>query len=223
MKPFLYVSSLCALLVFPVYSAGASNLSVWNLLGDHIDIGLHKQISSVSSSADILAHQQALQSQSAYDLLMVLDVAQNESTRRLVLNAYLADSEALLRGSPSFLWTEEALLAEYAQNIQECEQPISQYNADFSMAVKASAYQSAHALSQKIAHLRACIAENTVYYKEHLLYRDFLVASQSVLQRKHDYLLQNKEKIVMYYQLMKPELLKELYDISLTLRDNYSV
>jgi hypothetical protein len=69
-------------------------------------------------------------------------------------------------------------------------------------------------VARSIAELRACMAENEVYYKEHLSYREGLSGVQAILQKKVEYLLANEEKIVKYYDMLKPQLLQELYEIS---------
>ncbi|MDR0369856.1 MAG: hypothetical protein LBH96_05105 [Candidatus Peribacteria bacterium] len=209
--------------LFSFSFVGATNASVRNLLGEHIDIGLKKNHSFYVVDKNVLSYQQSLQSQISYDLLTILDVSQNESARRVVLDTYLDYSHDLLLAGPSFLQNENLLISSYSEKIKECETPIKQYNTDFSLAVKQFNYQEAHLLSQTIANLRSCVAEHTVYYKKHLLYRDLVSAFLSTLQKKYDYVLNNKEKIITYYQFMKPELLKELYDISITLESNYSV
>lgn len=223
MKSLRYFLSLFVLFLLSFGFVGAINASVRDLLGEHIDIGLRKTNSSYVLDNDILSYQQSLQSQISYDLLAVLDVSQSESRRRLVLDNYLDHSNDLLLAGQYFLQNEDTLISTYSQKIKECEKPIKQYNTDFSLAVKQFNYQEAHTLSQTIANLRSCSAENTVYYKEHLLYRDSVSAFQSTLQKKYDYILKNKEKIITYYQFMKPELLRELYDISMTLESSYSI
>ena len=95
-------------------------------------------------------------------------------------------------------------------------------NADFTAAVQSYDFRSARSLAQQIASQRACIAENTVYYTEHLLYRDTTLSLQTTLQKRVEYLTLHKENIIAYYDVLKPQLLKELYDISQTLEVNFN-
>jgi hypothetical protein len=41
----------------------------------------------------------------------------------------------------------------------------------------------------------------------------------NALQKKVEYLTENREKIAKYYEILKPDLLKELYDISKVVED----
>jgi hypothetical protein len=66
--------------------------------------------------------------------------------------------------------------------------------------------------------LRACVARNQVYSKAHASYASSS-KSLKTLQKKVDYLSENREKIAKYYEILKPDLLKELYDISKEVKD----
>ncbi|MDR0607966.1 MAG: hypothetical protein LBG52_06605 [Candidatus Peribacteria bacterium] len=46
-------------------------------------------------------------------------------------------------------------------------------------------------------------------------------ALQAVLQKRVEYVETNQDKIVRYYEILKPQLLKELYAISQTLEENF--
>lgn len=166
--------------------------------------------------------QQALKQQISYDLLSALDRATTASARAIVLSTYLTTVHSLLSEAQHFIDRENDRLAYYTSQIQECEAPISQYNADFVLASQQDDVTLLEQLVQKVAPLRACIAENGVYYRAHLLYRDKLVASQTTLQKKGDYLRANEEKIIKYYDMLKPQLLQELYEVSKVLEVNYS-
>jgi hypothetical protein len=61
--------------------------------------------------------------------------------------------------------------------------------------------------------LRACVARNEVYAKAHASYAS-TSKSLKTLQKRADYLSQNRVKIAKYYEILKPDLLKELYNIS---------
>jgi hypothetical protein len=84
--------------------------------------------------------------------------------------------------------------------------------------VKTYNYDRAEAISQEIAELRACVARNEVYAKAHASYASSS-KSLNTLQKRADYLSKNREKIAKYYEILKPDLLKELYDISKTVED----
>ncbi len=84
--------------------------------------------------------------------------------------------------------------------------------------MKSYNYDRAEAISQEIAELRACVARNEVYAKAHASYASSS-KSLNTLQKRADYLFQNREKIAKYYEILKPDLLKELYDISKTVED----
>jgi hypothetical protein len=106
--------------------------------------------------------------------------------------------------------------------MQDCETPIKQYNTEYSSAVQSYQYALSQQIAQKIAVLRACIAEQGVYYKVHGGFRDNLTALQTLLQKKIDYLMMHEEKIISYYDMLKPQLLQELYDLSRVLEVNYT-
>jgi hypothetical protein len=86
--------------------------------------------------------------------------------------------------------------------------------------VKNYNYEKAESIAKEIAELRACVARNEVYAKAHASY-----ASSSKLlntiQKRAEYLSKNREKIAKYYEILKPDLLKELYDISKTVESNF--
>lgn len=204
----------------------ASNVSIWDLLGVHIEIGVGKgENISASSTSSVFSHrgevQQALKQQISYDLLSALDRAMIPSARAILLQSYLSTARGLLLQAQRFIDKENRHLEQYNNQQQECEGPIKQYNIDFSLAVQQGNASLAEQLVQKVAQLRVCIAENGVYYRAHLLYRDTMMALQTALQKKVDYLLVNEEDIITYYDMLKPQLLKELYDISRVLEVNY--
>ncbi|MDR2415958.1 MAG: hypothetical protein LBD75_05125 [Candidatus Peribacteria bacterium] len=202
----------------------ASNIGVWDIFGTHIEIGLGKgkNVSPSSTFTHRGEVQQGLKQQISYALLSVLDGATTSSARAIVLSTYLTTSRSLLQEAQHYLNRENERLAYYTAQIQECETPIAQYNADFSLAVQQGQVSLAEQLVQNVASLRACIAENGVYYRAHLLYRDTLMASQTALQKRVDYLVINEERIIKWYDMLKPQLLKELYEVSRVLEVNYS-
>ena len=80
--------------------------------------------------------------------------------------------------------------------------------------------EKSESLMEEIADLRACVARNEVYAKAHASYASVSNSANS-LQKRVDYLTENKEKIAKYYEILKPDLLKELYDISKTVESNF--
>jgi hypothetical protein len=203
----------------------AGNVSIRELLGMHIDIGLGKSLvqnANAQTFPDILSTQQALKKQVAYDLVGALDAGMNEQARTLTLTKYLSDTHQLLQTTQRFLDQEDLLITQYTTKVKDCETPLKQANADFAVAVQSYNLSSAQKISQEIAKLRACSAENGVYYKEHLAYKNATLALQTSLQKKRDYVATNQEKMVKYYDLLKPQLLKVLYDLSRVLEVNYA-
>jgi hypothetical protein len=84
--------------------------------------------------------------------------------------------------------------------------------------VKNYNYNRAESIAKEIAELRACVARNEVYAKAHASYASSS-KSLTTLQKRVEYLSKNREKIAKYYEILKPDLLKELYDISKTVED----
>jgi hypothetical protein len=202
----------------------ANNLAVRELFGTHIEIGLgeSKTLSDAEVKlSNVLEVQKELKNQLSFPLIDQLDVATNETMRGIVLKNYLSSSQSLLRVSSSVLESEQALITTFQTAGKSCEAPITDLNKDFTRAVQEYDYPLASSLSQQIAKLRACAAENAVYYKEHLGYRDGVNALQTVLQKRVEYVEEHQEAIVKYYEILKPQLLKELYAISQTLEGNF--
>ncbi|MDD2537565.1 MAG: hypothetical protein PHU61_03705 [Candidatus Absconditabacteria bacterium] len=222
-KIFFLSSLSLFLLSFPVL---ASNLFVWDLLGTHIEVGLNQRKTQFSllSDGDIdpLSFQKAMVFWSQYDILVDLDRASTPDERAKALDIYLSNLSSLLTLQSSYLQQEEEEIIYYATRISSCEQDIPTQNLLFNQALATYDYQTADRASKEIASLRACVAENTVYHTSHLVYKKQLVESSSVLQKKFTYLELNKVKIIQYYDLLKPQLLQELYAISQTLSANYA-
>ncbi|MDR0859732.1 MAG: hypothetical protein LBO09_01785 [Candidatus Peribacteria bacterium] len=221
-KTFLIVTSLF-LSSISVLSF-ANNLSVRNLFGAHIEVGLGERNFTPSADpevANVLELQKALKNQLSFPLIDQLDVATNEVARSVVLVNYLTASHKLLQITQTAIESESALAESYQTLGKTCEEPIAGLNKEFTTAVQNYEYEGAHALSLQIAKLRACVAENAVYYKEHLLYSDGLKSLQIALQKRVEYVETHQDNIVRYYDLLKPQLLKELYTISQTLEGNF--
>ena len=115
---------------------------------------------------------------------------------------------------------EKSQIDYYNSEAQKCEAPIKSKNSEFTDAVMSYNYEKAEAIAKEIAELRACVARNEVYARAHATYASATNSSSSS-QKKADYLSANKEKIAKYYEILKPDLLKELYDISKTVENNF--
>ena len=155
-----------------------------------------------------------------YDLISELDNAKTEEERLQIIDNYIESlSSSILDGSDMYSY-EQSQVDYFNAAIDECEAPIKSKNSEFSDAVKTYDYERAESISNEIAELRACVAKNEVYAKAHASYAS-AAKSLSSLQDKVDYLSENKEKIARYYEILKPDLLKELYDISKTVESNF--
>ena len=196
----------------------AGNPFMWNLLWTQLEIWLGQRSSvwelrnwNVENS---LVMQQEIASQNNYDLVWQLDKAKTEQERLKIIDQYVASNS-------QNLWNYEQSQVDYYNNAaKECEAPIKSKNSEFSDAVKNYNYEKAESIAKEIAELRACIVRNQVYAKAHASY---LSATKSLnsLQKKADYLSKNREKIAKYYEILKPDLLKELYDISRTVEASF--
>jgi hypothetical protein len=116
---------------------------------------------------------------------------------------------------------EEKEVQFYQNELKNCEINRSYENENFSKAVADRDFERAHQHSLNIAEMRACTAKNTVFWKEHLAYQNFYQGQTKNLEKKCRYIETNQEKIAQYYEIMKPDLLKELYDIAMTLQVNF--
>lgn len=200
----------------------AENLFVWSLLWTQLEIWLNQR-SNVWVFKDWTAWnslflQQEIVNQNQFDLISELDKAKTEQERLQIIDQYIESmSNTLSNGK--ILWNYEQSQVNYYNNeIKKCEDPIKWKNSEFSVAVKNYDYEKAESISKEIAELRACVARNEVYAKAHASYASSSKSLNS-LQKKVDYLSQNREKIAKYYEILKPDLLKELYNISKTVKD----
>ena len=156
--------------------------------------------------------------QNNFDLVSELDKAKTEQERLKIIDQYIASLKNTIANWKN-LWNYEQTQVEYyKEEAKKCEAPIKSKNSEFSDAVKNYNYDRAEAISKEIAELRACVARNEVYAKAHASYAS-TSKSLSVLQKKVEYLSENREKIAKYYEILKPDLLKELYDISKVVED----
>lgn len=218
MKGFWLLFSFLAFVVFMVSNFSfAGNPFMWNLLWTQLEIWLNKR-SIIWDYRDwkawnALSMQQEITYWNQYGLISELDKAKTEQERLKIVDQYVSLlSNAVYDGSNMYNYEKSRI--EYFENAsKECEAPIKWKNSEFSEAIKSYNYEKAEAISNEIAELRACIARNDVYAKAHASYAS-AAKSLGDLQKKAEYLSENREKIARYYEILKPDLLKELYDIS---------
>ena len=199
----------------------ASNPFVRNLLGTQLEIWLNRRSLLWSSwNWNALSIHQELIQWNQYDLISELDKAKTENDRLSILNNYISVLNWAMSDGAALDDYEQSQVAYFNNAAKECENPIKEKNSIFSEAVKAYNYEKAEEVANEIAELRACIARNQVYAKAHASYSSS-AKSLGSLQKKSKYLSDNKEKIAKYYDILKPDLLKELYDISKTVESNF--
>lgn len=200
----------------------AGNPFVRNLLWTQLEIWLNQR-SNVWEFRDWRAEnslilQQEVTNQNRFDLVSELDKAKTEQERLKVIDQYINSLNNTIYNGKN-LWNYEQSQVDYYNNeAKKCEAPIKSKNSEFSDAVKNYNYERAESISKEIAELRACVARNEVYAKAHASYASSS-KSLNALQKRADYLTKNREKIAKYYEILKPDLLKELYDISKTVED----
>lgn len=200
----------------------AWNTFVWSLIWTQLEIWLNQR-SNVWEFRDWRANnslilQEEVVSQNKFDLVSQLDNAKTQQERLRIIDQYIASLNDTISNWKD-LWNYEQSQVDYYNNeAKKCEAPIKSKNSEFSNAVKTYNYDRAEAISQEIAELRACVARNEVYAKAHASYASSS-KSLNTLQKRADYLSKNREKIAKYYEILKPDLLKELYDISKTVED----
>ena len=167
-----------------------------------------------------LVLQQEVASQNNFDLISQLDQAKSESERLRIIDLYIASLHNTVANGQNLWNYEQSQVDYYNAEAKKCEAPIKWKNSEFAEAVKNYNYDKAESISKEIAELRACVARNEVYAKAHASYAS---ASKSLwsLQKRADYLSKNREKIAKYYEILKPDLLKELYDISKTVESSF--
>lgn len=204
------------------FSYAAWNTLVRNLLWTQLEIWL-SQRSNIWEFRDwragnSLVLQQEVINQNNFDLISELDKAKTEQERLKIIDQYIASLNNTISNWKN-LWNYEQSQVDYYNNeAKKCENPIKWKNSEFSNAVKNYNYDKAESIAKEIAELRACVARNEVYAKAHASYAS-TSKSLSTLQKRVEYLSKNREKIAKYYEILKPDLLKELYDISKTVED----
>lgn len=200
----------------------AENQFVRNLLWTQLEIWL-SQRSDVWEFRDWRAGNsltllQEASNQNSFDLVSELDKAKTEQERLKIIDQYIVSLKNTISNWNN-LWNYEQSQVDYYNNeAKKCESPIKSKNSEFSNAVKNYNYDRAEAIAKEIAELRACVARNEVYARAHASYASSS-KSLSVLQKRVEYLTKNREKIAKYYEILKPDLLKELYDISKEVKD----
>lgn len=200
----------------------AENWFVRSLLWTQLEIWLNQR-SNIWEFRDwrawnSLVLQQEISSQWQFDLISELDKAGTEQERLKIINQYISSLNNSISNGKN-LWNYEQSQIDYYNNeAKKCEAPIKSKNSEFSNAVKSYDYERAESISKEIAELRACVARNEVFAKAHASYSSSS-KSLNILQNRVDYLSKNREKIAKYYEILKPDLLKELYDISKTVED----
>jgi hypothetical protein len=202
----------------------AGNTFVRNLLWTQLEIWLNQR-SNVWEYRDgraenSLALQKEVWNQNRFDLISELDKAKTEQERLKIIDQYIVSLNNTISNWKNLGNYEQSQVDYYNNEAKKCETPIKSKNSEFSDAVKNYNYDKAEAIAKEIAELRACVARNEVYAKAHASYAS---TSKSLwtLQKRADYLSKNREKIAKYYEILKPDLLKELYDISKTVESNF--
>ena len=204
------------------FSFAERNTFVWRLLWTQLEIWL-SQRSSVWEfrdwkAGDSLALQQEVSTQGQFDLISELDKAKTEQERLKIIDKYIESLRSTISNGKGLGDYEQSQVDYYNNEVKKCESPIKWKNSEFSDAVKSYNYEKAEKIAEEIAELRACVARNEVYAKAHASYASSS-KSLNTLQKRVDYLSQNREKIAKYYEILKPDLLKELYDISKAVED----
>ena len=212
---------ICGISLFWNFSF-AWNTFVWSLLWTQLEIWLNQR-SNVWEFRDWRANnslilQEEVVSQNKFDLVSQLDNARTEQERLRIIDQYIASLNDTISNWKDLWNYEQSQVDYYKSEAKKCEAPIKSKNSEFANAVKSYDYDRAEAISQEIAELRACVARNEVYAKAHASYASSS-KSLSTLQKRADYLSKNREKIAKYYEILKPDLLKELYDISKEVKD----
>lgn len=215
---FIFVFFLCFCWSFSF----AGNWFVWSLLWTQLEIWLNQRSNDWEfrdwKAWNSLALQQEIASRWQFDLVSELDNAKTEWERLKIIDQYITSLNNTISNWKN-LWNYEQSQVDYYNNAaKECEAPIKWKNSEFSKAVKNNDYERAESISKEIAELRACVARNEVYAKAHASYASSSKSLNSI-QKRVEYLSKNREKIAKYYEILKPDLLEELYDLSKTVED----
>ena len=221
-KGLKFVSLAFSLLFLCWNFSFAGNTLVRNLLWTQLEIWLNQRSNNWefrdSWAWNALSAQQEATNQDHFDLISELDKAGTEQKRLRVIDQYIASLNNTISNGKSLWNYEQSQVDYYNSEAKKCEAPIKWKNSEFAEAVKNYNYEKAESISKEIAELRACIARNEVYAKAHSSYASSSKSLNS-LQKRVEYLSKNREKIAKYYEILKPDLLKELYEISKTVED----
>lgn len=224
-KLFILSIVLFSVIFFWKITLAANNLFVWNLLGTQLEIWVNQRINiwllrDWWSTQSALTIQQEAKLLNQYNLISELDKASSESERIKIIDQYIIWLSSAVSDWNKLYEYEQSQITKFNNLEKECESPIKSKNTEFSNAIKSYNYEKAETIANEIAELRACIARNQVFAKAHASYAS-AANSLSNLQKKSKYLSDNKAKIAKYYEILKPDLLKELYDISKTIDTNF--
>ncbi len=215
---FIFVCLLCFCWGFSF----AGNWFVWSLLWTQLEIWLNQRSNDWVlrnwKASNSLALQQEISSHWQFDLISELDRATTEQERLKIIDQYIDSLNDTISNWKNLGDYEQSQVDYYNNAVKECEAPIKWKNSEFSNAVKNNDYEKAESISNEIAELRACVARNEVYAKAHASYASSS-KTLNTLQKKVEYLSKNREKIAKYYDVLKPDLLEELYDISKAVKD----
>lgn len=220
-KPILLVIIIW-LLSFWGFSNAANVPLVRNVLWTQLEIWLNQR-SNIWEFRDwragnSLILQKEVISQNQFDLISELDKAKTEQERFKIIDQYIASLNNTISNWKKLGNYEQSQVNYYNNEAKKCESPIKSKNSEFSNAIKSYNYERAEKIAEEIAELRACVARNEVYAKAHASYAS-TSKSLNTLQKRVEYLSKNREKIGKYYEILKPDLLKELYEISKTVED----
>lgn len=191
-----------------------TQLEIW--LNQRWSMGVFKNLEAWNA----LSIQQDVAYSSQYDLISELDRAKTEEERLVIIDNYIVMLNSTISDGSSLYSYEQQQVTYYNNAAKECEAPIKWKNSEFASAVKSYNYDKAEAIASEIAELRACVARNQVYAKAHSSYWS-TANSLGNLKKKSEYLSKNRDKIAKYYEILKPDLLKELYEISKTVDSDF--
>ena len=220
-KP-IFLVIIIWLLSFWGFSNATNVPLVRNVLWTQLEIWLNQR-SNIWEFRDwragnSLILQKEVISQNQFDLISELDKTKTEQERLKIIDQYIASLNNTISNWKNLGNYEQSQVNYYNNEAKKCESPIKSKNSEFSNAVKNYNYDKAEKIAEEIAELRACVARNEVYAKAHASYAS-TSKSLNTLQKRVEYLSKNREKIAKYYEILKPDLLKELYDISKTVED----
>lgn len=213
---------ICLVVCGVNFSVEGKSALVWNLLWTQIEIWLNQRNSYSYSfdGGDVLSMQNSLEYRNNYDLVSELEKAWSKKNRLDILDKYITSISTVIATNTKMIESEKSESDKYVQLSNDCKNDAHSKNSEFSAAVKKWDYVTAQKIADEIAQLRSCEAINKVYAKEHMTYWS---SNKNItkLQKKVDYISKNRDTIAEYYEILKPDLLKELYNISQTVKVNF--